>query len=257
MLVGSLISGFYSKQERAAKLAFNIVWTYPERYSKVFVHLGSFHTMSAYMGALGTMMSGSGFEDIVVQSGICASGSIMQVMNGKHYNRAMRVHQQMMDAIDRLLEVFLEQSTTDVNHLPEVALLAEENNRSNYLEAQNSASFKQFKTEFQNFTDDIRRGGLEKTAQFWIQYRDCVADLLTFMQAVKENDFHLYIQSIHQLCSLLFSADRQNYARYLPLYYVQLTSLPSAAEAMMHNNGFSVSRSKVPCCRIPVQGWSI
>jgi hypothetical protein len=87
----------------AAKIAFNIVWDNPERFKDVFIHLGAFHIMCSYMGALGKMMTGSGFEETVINSGVCASGSIHQVMSGKHYNRAVRVHKLMVDAIGRLL----------------------------------------------------------------------------------------------------------------------------------------------------------
>ena len=48
-------------------------------------------------------MTGSGFEDILIEAGVCASGSIAKVMSGKHYNRAIRVHQRMNDAIERML----------------------------------------------------------------------------------------------------------------------------------------------------------
>jgi len=66
----------------AARIAFDIVWD--------IVHLGAFHTMCSYMGALSKMMAGSGFEEVLIEAGACASGSINQVMNGSHYNRAMR-----------------------------------------------------------------------------------------------------------------------------------------------------------------------
>ena len=68
----------------AAKLAYSLKWSYPDKYSAVFIHLGAFHVMCCYMAALGTMMTGSGFEDILIDSGICASGSIVQVISGKH-----------------------------------------------------------------------------------------------------------------------------------------------------------------------------
>ena len=39
----------------------------------------------------------------------------------------MQVHRRMMDAVDRpVLEVFLQQSNTGVDHMPEIALLSEE-----------------------------------------------------------------------------------------------------------------------------------
>ena len=45
-------------------------------------------------------MKGSGLAEIVIQSGICASGSIEQVFRGKHYNRALRVRKLMSEALD-------------------------------------------------------------------------------------------------------------------------------------------------------------
>ena len=87
----------------AAKLAYNIIWGDRESYKNVIVNLGPFHTMCSYMGAIGKMMSGSGFEDIVVEAQLYASGSIDQVMSGKHYNRSVRVHQRMLDALERML----------------------------------------------------------------------------------------------------------------------------------------------------------
>jgi len=39
------------------------------------------------MGTLGKFVTGSGFEEILQESGICASGSINKVMGGKHYNQ--------------------------------------------------------------------------------------------------------------------------------------------------------------------------
>ena len=36
------------------------------------VHIGPFHTMCAYMGAIGYTMAGTGFEEIMIESGVCA-----------------------------------------------------------------------------------------------------------------------------------------------------------------------------------------
>ena len=43
------------------------------------MNLGPFHIMCYYLGSLGKMMCESGFEDIVTEAGLCASGSIEQV----------------------------------------------------------------------------------------------------------------------------------------------------------------------------------
>jgi hypothetical protein len=45
----------------------------------------------------------SGFDDILIESGICASGSIEQVLSGKNYNRALGVHKCVTEALESLL----------------------------------------------------------------------------------------------------------------------------------------------------------
>src|SRR6218665_3248178 len=99
---------FVTMDLAAAKIDYGIQWN-AVKFSKLIIHLGAFHIMCSYMGAIGTMMVGSGFEEILIESGMCTSGSIVKVISGKHCNRAMRVHQHMIDALERmLLEVFIE-----------------------------------------------------------------------------------------------------------------------------------------------------
>ncbi|GFR71973.1 hypothetical protein ElyMa_000367300 [Elysia marginata] len=49
-----------------AKKAYNILWRRSDLYQNVFIHLGAFHTALSYLSALGKLMKGSGFDDIVV-----------------------------------------------------------------------------------------------------------------------------------------------------------------------------------------------
>ena len=68
-----------------------------------FIHLGAFHTLASYLGALGKRLRGSGFSEIIIKSGVCASGSLEHVLTGKHYNIAMRIHKLTLEALERLL----------------------------------------------------------------------------------------------------------------------------------------------------------
>ena len=58
--------------------------------------------MTTFFGITGTFISGSGFEEIVYQSGLCTSGSINMLLSGKHYNRCWYVHEIINDALERL-----------------------------------------------------------------------------------------------------------------------------------------------------------
>ena len=69
-----------------------------------------------------------------------------------------------------------------------------------------------------------------------------VFHVLRFQQAIKENNFDLYLSSMYCLCPLLFAADQQNYARYLSYEYMELKNLsltqPEAGK-LLRDNGCS------------------
>ena len=48
----------------AAKIALYITWHGRVKFSNVIVQLGAFHIMCTYLGAIGKMIAGSGFEEL-------------------------------------------------------------------------------------------------------------------------------------------------------------------------------------------------
>ena len=52
---------------------------------------------------LGCLISGSGFQDIVHQAGLCSPGSLNGVISGSHYNRCWTVHANFAEALERIL----------------------------------------------------------------------------------------------------------------------------------------------------------
>ncbi|GFS06186.1 hypothetical protein ElyMa_002958900 [Elysia marginata] len=93
------------------KKAYDIVWQKPHINKTVIIHLGVFHTIMSYLGALGKLVTGSGFEEIVTEARLCVHGSIDGVVGGKKYNRAIRVHVTVLEALERLLFAKFEQDT--------------------------------------------------------------------------------------------------------------------------------------------------
>ena len=82
-------------------------------------------------------------------------------------------------------------------------------------------------------------------------YCECIRILLRFLCAVKLNDLQQYIASVRQMF-IMFSTDLLNYVKYLPLYYVQLTTPKQShpgASALLQDNGLTVARSPVPGCQ--------
>lgn len=101
-----------------AKKAYEITWQYPIKYNNTIIRMGIFHDLISYLGCIGKRMNGSGFEEIIIEAGICASGSINQVMSGKHFNRSVRVHTLCVEALERMIfDSFIAQLSSKSNIL--------------------------------------------------------------------------------------------------------------------------------------------
>lgn len=243
-----------------AKKAYSLVWQYSEKYNKVIVRMGVFHTICSIFSAIGKMMKCSGWSEIVIESGVCASGSLEKVMSGKHYNRALRVHKLVAEGLERLLIEQFEKTLPLNDNASEQSFtvlqdLARNPSKDKLTEAMESKSLNDYFELYSEFKDSIRKGEHGKTAQFWLGYMDIIQMVLTFIKASKENNLDLHIAALYKLCPLFFAFDHQNYARYVPVYLMSLLNLttthPGATE-LLKRNGFSVSRSGVPNSRNPV-----
>ena len=83
--------------------AYPLLFNDPEKYKDHIVLIGSFHTTMAYLKMSGKKMTGSGFEDILIEAELISSGSLKGVMNGKHFERSMHCHKIMYESLHRLL----------------------------------------------------------------------------------------------------------------------------------------------------------
>ena len=64
--------------------------------------MGTFHTICNALSILGKQFQDAGLNDICIEAGIVAEGSVSGVLNGKHYNRAVRTHKYIYEALMRL-----------------------------------------------------------------------------------------------------------------------------------------------------------
>ncbi|KAL8571804.1 hypothetical protein ACOMHN_053962 [Nucella lapillus] len=247
---------FFTGDLAVAKKAFMIVWQ-NQRFQSVVVRLGMFHFLCSYMAALGKLVRGSGLGDVIVQSGICASGSIEAVLAGKHYNRALRVHKVVLESLQRLLlEQFLNESTEATElfqQLSDDLQLCKDRLQLEAILSKPSAV--RFFNLYTTFKERIISGEKGSTPQFWLQYAERVWLILRLLRATKENDFDLHLSCLQDMCPLLFAMDYHNYARYATVYFLHMLNLShNHPDAIQHlrQGGFSVARSSVPACRIPV-----
>ena len=70
---------------------------------------GGFHIALNFLALLGKKYRNSGLEDLLIESGVYAGGTRTAVMKGKSYNRAVRAHKLVMEALFRIMwQMFLD-----------------------------------------------------------------------------------------------------------------------------------------------------
>ena len=72
--------------------ALEVLWQNKDQFQRLVVRIGSFHTICAFLAAIGKRFGDAGLADVLVESGIVGSGSVAGVIEGRHYNRAVRTH---------------------------------------------------------------------------------------------------------------------------------------------------------------------
>ena len=63
-----------------------MTWAYPERFTKFIPRLGGMHTLMNFVGAVGTLMSDSGLEDVMK----AAFGGVAKMLSGKNFPQNFR-----------------------------------------------------------------------------------------------------------------------------------------------------------------------
>ena len=233
-----------------AKVA-EVVWRDRERYSNIIIRMGTFHTICNALAVLGKRFQDAGLRDLCIESGIVAEGSVTGVMEGRMYNRAVRVHKIVYEALMRLLwNEFVQHVMDGHKDLLEAVLVqvhTMEHNQKDVTHILQQPEFIQVTVMWKEFLEILRTSHGQMT-MFWMSYVDFVEDiLLGLIRASREGDWDLHLYSIRALIPWSFAYDRVNYARYLSAYYAQMVALPQTHPEVheeFKNGNFSVQLSE-------------
>ena len=103
---------------------------------------------------------------------------------------------------------------------------------------------------------DLLRNDNGNLSSFWMSYVDMVEIILGLLRSLREAYFLLHLASIRAMIPWCFSYDRLNYARYLPIYYAQMSNIGidhPGVYAHFMQGGFSVQLGGInPFGKCPV-----
>ncbi len=155
-----------------------------------------------------------------------APGSIEGVLTEKHYNRCIRSHKFVYESMRRLrLKAFHETLSTDeseklnaigVNLLESVGKDIPEICSSN-------SELTMWKKAYNSFVE--KSCAENPTFAFCSTYIDMVQLLLMFIRATRTSDWKLHLSALRSMIPWFFAADRINYSRYSPCYWLEMSLL--------------------------------
>ncbi len=195
--------------------------TYKERLT---IRMGEFHTCMAFLSCIGKRFGDAGLQDILIEADVIAAGSVGGVITGHQYNRSIRSHKLMCEALHRLRrQSYLETLSQDCR---EAALKVAADLQSAFPEeiCQVIIESQVFNTILEGY-DKFNKQQESKTYRFWSSYIEMVEDLLSFIRATREANWGLHLSSIRFMLPWFFSYDRINYSRYLSAYWQEMNIL--------------------------------
>ena len=86
-----------------------------------------------------------------------------------------------------------------------------------------SAEFKEYVNKLYDFEEALMSESV--MWRFWKSYLDMWELFLCIIYAARSGDWELYVESIGSILPWVFAYDRQNYARYLTLHFMDLLNL--------------------------------
>eukprot|EP00794_Sanderia_malayensis_P000765 gene765-55_t len=198
-----------------------------ERYlSRFVVRLGHFHMVMSFCGAISKFFKDAGLKDILIESEIVAAGSINGILPGKHYNRSVRSHKVVYEALLRLLfQRYLESLPND--HKEKVVALIEklaaEFPTAKYCLLVDSDDFGKLWKDLFIFADS--QASKYPTFALWMTYIEIVQILLLFLRATRSNDWDLHLSAVRSMLPWFFVTDRVHYSRYGTAYWLEMSCI--------------------------------
>ena len=173
------------------RVATQITWDDPERFSRFFLRLGGMHLLMSFVGCLGNLLEDSGFEDVIAE----AFTSSKQIMAGKKFPECIRAFRMVAE------EVLWPLFELPVHDRPQ--------SLSGMLDSLDALSRSSRTTKL--WTDVLIKG---------------VLIIMRYVRAEREAEITLHMKCVEEMEKYCFAAGHINYARYAFYYRRSLESMP-------------------------------
>ena len=239
-----------------------IQWRLQEEFEDMVIRIGGFHIATNYLAVLGKKYQMSGIEDLLIESGMYGSSTTSTLLKGKSYNRGVRAHKIVMEAMFRLqwrafVKWHSRQEGSDVDEdavmeqvtACQLALEEEKDVQNTMLRMCDAITT--LESEFTRFQTEAR--GKSQLLAYWSDYVSMVQLLLQFIKADRTGNWILHLSATAAMTPHFFAMDRPNYARWLLVYLADMNQLPETHPAVNEefmSGNHAISRSPQPFAQV-------
>ncbi|KAK3894757.1 hypothetical protein Pcinc_001481 [Petrolisthes cinctipes] len=187
---------------------------------KVVVRLGGFHLLMSYRGSIGKIMTGSGLEDLWKR--VYAKGSVVHMLTGHAFSRAVRAHILTLLAFINVLIKSDMESQPDKEHL-----IRQYQDTVDTGEGAAEIDKDERLQEFQQLlTHHLDQAATQsRTGKLWVQYIHQVLLMLHFIRAERTGNWKLHLHCVQEMIPHFHAAGHLPYAKTARQYLQQMNSI--------------------------------
>ena len=187
----------------------------------VVCRLGGFHALMSFLGSVGTLMKGSGIEELFEIE--YSPPVVTHMLTGKAVYRSLRAHMMTQSA---LISILLESADVKVYFLKPLYEKALQRvlTQEDIDEVANTSVLDDMYGKLQ-----LQREELEKksrTAKSWFKYIDYVKIAKDFIAAERISNWELHLESFSKMLNIFAATGHGNYAKCGRVYLQEMRSLP-------------------------------
>lgn len=215
---------------------------------------GQFHTVLCAIRCLGRCIEDSGLDTAWVEADIYSSVTVAQIINGKHYNRAIEAHQVTLEVLSDLYYDALFEDTPHVltYFKDSIDKLLKDNISNAHIEIKNILHHLNFNNMVNEFDDKNKSN---PNFQWYKMYMRQVSITLAFLRGIRERDLPLQLASLERLCAWFFAFNRLDYAQNIPEYIARMQNFKQNFPEIwreIERSGLTIQTNDVPFTAIGI-----
>ena len=242
------------------KRVLKLPYLQPDRYKNKWIESpGQYHIVLCALRCLGKTVEGSGLDECWIEAELYSDTVVTQIINGQHYNRAIKCYQVTLQALSDLWwDTFFTEHPDIYDNLKDSI-----QNLSNACKTQTDVAKSQDNLRKEMVKVNLHNLILEfdKKYQKYPMYkwtRMCMrqmTNLHLYLRSLRQRNFGENLAALEELCIWIFAYNRFDYAIHLSEYIARMYELQHTHPKIWENfqNGeFTVKTSQTPFTAIGV-----